>query len=141
MRTLVKAVGCLFFLFVAYIIYSADGGVANYFIDTARSTPYGDKVGHVFLFGLLAFFACVVSDYRVITLRKIRVPLGSVIVSVFVILEEFSQAFFPSRTLDIVDLAADCVGIAGASLLAMYLSRNGREGSKARNTEPVRQQS
>jgi len=49
---------------------------------------------------------------------RLALYFGSVLVSMFVLSEEISQGFIPSRTLDIIDLVADAVGI----ILFSYLS-------------------
>jgi VanZ family protein len=39
------------------------------------------------------------------------VPIGAVIVLVFALIEELSQLFFMHRTFDLIDVAADLIGI------------------------------
>lgn len=99
----------LFFMFICWIIVQADTGTANYFIDSVRRLPFGDKLGHMWLYGLLAFMLSFV--LRKHTKRYYGLPLGCVLVLAFALIEEASQAFFPLRTLDAGDVVADFLGI------------------------------
>ena len=112
------AVAAIFFCFILWIIYLANTGGHSMFFDLIRHIPYGDKLGHMLLFGLLTFVANLALQSRHFTLGRIPLYYGAVLVSIFVLFEEISQGFIPSRTLDIVDLAADAVGI----ILFSYLS-------------------
>lgn len=86
--------------------------------------PYGDKVGHFVLFGLLSlavnlsvFEARPASDFKrlaVITSLLLALAIG---------LEEYSQRFFPTRTSDIIDLTASYLGVALFAWLAVRLKR------------------
>ena len=62
-------------------------------------------------------FFNIALKYKQIVIWK-RIPIGTLIVSVVVFIEELSQAFIPNRTLDISDLIADALGI----LLFTYIS-------------------
>ncbi|GGP59312.1 hypothetical protein GCM10009347_27120 [Shewanella algicola] len=111
-------IGAGFFGFILWIIYLANTGGNSIFFDLIRHIPYGDKVGHMLLFGLLTYVANLALLSRHFLLGRIPLYYGAVLVSIFVLSEEISQGFIPSRTLDIVDLIADAVGI----ILFSYLS-------------------
>ncbi len=69
--------------------------------------PYGDKLGHATLYGVMAMLLNYGLSYR-----KIKgLQLGAVLVLTFAILEEFSQIYIPSRTFDLYDILADIVGV------------------------------
>jgi len=75
-----------------------------------------DKVGHFLLLGALSFLA-VGFFHRA---RWLRVVL---VLGVLSALEEASQAWFPARTVDAADLAANLLGIALGGAAAAYLTR------------------
>lgn len=116
-------VGAGFFGFILWIIYLANTGGNSIFFDLIRHIPYGDKVGHMLLFGLLTYVANLALQSRHFSLGRIPLYYGAVLVSIFVLSEEISQGFIPSRTLDIVDLIADAVGITLFSYLSCLTQR------------------
>jgi len=75
-----------------------------------------DKLGHFLMLGALSFFA--VGFFR--RARWLRVVL---VVSLLSALEEASQAFFPARTVDASDLAANLLGILMGGWAAARLTR------------------
>ena len=102
----------LFAAFIAWAIYMANTGQPNIFIDFVKHTPYGDKVGHFFLMGILALLANLALGYRRLSLGRVSLWLGSLLVLAFVVTEELTQIYIPRRTFDLGDLAADFIGIA-----------------------------
>jgi len=98
--------------FIIWIIYLANTGAPSVFFDLIKHIPYGDKVGHCLLFGTLTFLANLTLKFNTITLGRVSAYIGSCLVAVFVLVEEISQGFIPSRTLDGADLLADALGIA-----------------------------
>ncbi len=123
MRTLISSLALAFFAFILWIIYQADAGASNLFLDFVRRTPYADKVGHLGLFGLLTLLVNLASACRGIRWQRLTLPYGTLAVLSFVLLEELSQYFFPSRTLDGKDLLADALGIAAFTWLSLVLHR------------------
>ncbi len=111
----------LFLLFVLGIIAGADSGRLRWFLDWVGGIPLGDKVGHVFLIGTLAFLLNAALSGRVVNSERFRFQLGGVIVFVLITVEEFSQIWIPSRTFDLKDLAANYIGIFCAEMLARWL--------------------
>ncbi|WP_299588329.1 VanZ family protein [uncultured Microbulbifer sp.] len=112
-----------FFSFILWIIYLANTASNSICFDLVKAIPYGDKFGHIFLFGLLAFLAIVASRFRTFKLNALKIYYGTLGVLIFALTEEASQAFLPSRTFDFLDLGADLIGIALASLAAHQLER------------------
>lgn len=123
MHKLIVATTIGFFAFILGVIYLANTGGSSIFFDFVRSIPYGDKLGHAGLFGTLTFLAVVASKFSVYQCGKLKIYYGAALVALFVIGEELSQAFIPSRTFDYGDLAADSVGIVTASCLAYLVSK------------------
>lgn len=120
MSKLMIALATAFFIFILRIIYLANTGGDSLFFDFIGSIPYGDKLGHFCLFGTLTFLSILASRFRCFRIRKHKIYYAAAIVSAFVLSEEISQAFIPSRTFDFVDLGADALGILAAVTLAYY---------------------
>lgn len=119
----------IFGIFILIIVILADtrhlGGLYALY-----DFPFGDKVGHFFLFGLLsmAINLSVIStelqpdpSTRPSNIRK--VIQASLILALFVGLEEFSQRWFPSRTSDVFDLLASCLGITFFAVMALMINK------------------
>lgn len=112
MRRLTVLSTALFGAFIVWIIFMADSGRDSVFFRFARSLPLGDKLGHFFLYGLLAFGLNLSLRHRCFRLIGLSLPLGASFLLLVVVAEEFSQAFIPSRTLDAGDLLADVLGVS-----------------------------
>ncbi|MGX9463280.1 VanZ family protein [Shewanella sp. A14] len=108
---LIIVAACLFFSFIVWVIYLANTGAHSIFFDIIKHIPFGDKVGHMLLFGLLTYVVNLALLSRHFRIGRLPLYYGTVLVSIFVLSEEISQGFIPSRTLDIIDLVADAVGI------------------------------
>lgn len=101
----------LLFSFIVWLIFQADMDKDNLFMTIAHEIPYGDKIGHFLLFGILALLINKALNYRMIRRYNIRLYLGSVIVFVFAFCEECSQLAFETRKFDVVDMLFDLFGI------------------------------
>lgn len=123
MYKFVAAIALSFFVFLLWIIYLANTGSDSVFFDFIKTLPYGDKIGHFGLFGFLTFTAIIAFKYRTFACSKFNIYYGFALVAVFVIAEEISQIFIPSRTFDLVDLAADSVGMLFATAVAYLTDR------------------
>ncbi|MDI4650633.1 MULTISPECIES: VanZ family protein [Pseudoalteromonas] len=112
-----------FFGFIGWVIYLANTGQKSVFFELVAAIPYGDKLGHFCLFGLLTLFINLAFKFKTMTVAGRPIYLAVLIVSTFVILEELSQYFVESRTLDFVDLIADFAGIAVFSAISAWLCK------------------
>lgn len=112
-----------FFLFILWVIFLANTGQTSIFFELVRAIPYGDKVGHFFLFGLLTLLANLAVNFRMLSIGKLKVFWGTAAVFAFVTFEELSQYFVPSRTLDIYDYSADMVAIVVFTWLSACLAK------------------
>jgi VanZ family protein len=83
--------------------------------------PYGDKVGHVILYGLLALLVNLAAFQVRGKATTASVAVVSSIMLCLVSLEELSQLAFPARTVDVWDLAASYVGVAYATCFAWLI--------------------
>ena len=106
-----------FFIFIAFIIYLADTADHNFAFRLIGHIPYGDKLMHGLLYGLMAMFLNFGLKYKSYKWLGFNMQLGAVIVLVFATIEEISQYWLPSRTFDLVDLLADFVGVILFSLI------------------------
>lgn len=115
-----------FFSFLIWVIVAADSGTPNYFLQQAGSLPYGDKMGHVLLFGALALLLNFATKARQVALGPVRLYLGVVLTLGFALLEEGSQLLFPSRSFELLDILADLLGVGLATVLtaAFYQLRS-----------------
>jgi VanZ family protein len=116
-RLLARCATAAFAVVLVAIIVAADRDGLPLLIQRVYTYPAGDKVGHVTLFGGLAFLAALGFTRRTRLLGGL-VPVSTVVIVVLVTLEEASQAWFPGRTASVWDLLASYVGIAGGMLAA-----------------------
>jgi VanZ family protein len=114
----------VFALFIAWVIYMANTGQKSIFFDLVKMLPYGDKIGHFFLFGLLALGATIAFKFRSIKLGQLAVPYGAILISCLVVIEELSQKFIPGRTFDLNDIIASLAGVLVCGVLPF---RHGKE--------------
>jgi len=102
------------------IVVAADRAALPRPVQRLYAFPGGDKVGHAVLVGGLTFVAGLGFTSRTRPAAGVRVPVSPLIIAVLVTVEEATQAWFPSRTLSVLDLLASYAGIllgAGAAHL------------------------
>lgn len=109
---------CIFGLLLLLIILSANNGME--WIKWFNVIPLSDKLGHFGLFGFLAFLVNRAMQCQTTTWFGKQILLGSLWVLCFVIIEEFSQIWFDTRTFDLTDLMYDGVGIYLGGFLAIF---------------------
>ena len=112
-----------FGLFIFVIVVLADTRHLG-FLYAVYDFPFGDKVGHFFLFGLLSLvvnLSVVGSASGPKTEIQRNIVKASLILALFVGLEEFSQRWFPARTSDLFDLSASYLCIAFFAFIAMKI--------------------
>jgi len=102
------------------LVVAADRGTLPLVIQHVYTYPAGDKVGHVVLYGGLAFLAALGFPRRA---PSMNVPASTVVILVLATLEEASQAWFPGRTASVFDLLASYAGIAAGMLAAKLIER------------------
>lgn len=109
-----------FFAFLVLIIYQADTAHYNFAFKMVGRIPYGDKIGHIVLYGIMAFLL----NYGFRGKKWLNLSVGSLIVFMFAFLEELSQAYFPSRSFDLADVLADILGIVLFTILFQRYMRH-----------------
>ncbi|MBU1667660.1 VanZ family protein [bacterium] len=105
-----------FFIFITFIIFLADSADHNFAFRLIGHIPYGDKLMHGFLYGIMALLLNYGLNFKSYKLLGFNMQLGAIIVLTFAGLEEISQYWLPSRTCDVGDFVADTVGVIVFSL-------------------------
>ncbi len=113
----------LFFIFICWIIYMANFGIDSIFSKLVDFVPLGDKLGHIFLYGILTLLINISINFKRIKIRNISIMFGTIFVTSFALVEEFSQYYFPTRTLDITDIIADFIGIFLFTFISIKLEK------------------
>ncbi len=96
---------------IVFIIWAANTGQNFFFFRICDAIPWGDKLAHFCLIGVMTYLLNLSLKNRRVDWGPRKWLLGSLIVFVLISLEEFSQAFLPNRTMDIADLTANYLGI------------------------------
>ncbi len=112
-------------VFVIAIAILADLDVLPELFYDLYDFPYGDKLGHFLLMGLVSF----VLSWTVYASHADPKPASVIwkvclLFAFFVTLEEFAQRFFPSRTFSLLDLGSSYAGIALAAFFVYRLKRD-----------------
>ncbi len=104
------------FVLIMLIVIAADRGAIAPALAVLYGFPMGDKVGHFLLMGLLAFFVALA-----VSPQRVRIWLG--LLAAGIMLEEISQAFFPSRNFSLLDLVFSLLGVVVFGWLGAWLAR------------------
>lgn len=120
------------------IVILANTGHLPHAIRQLYDFPYGDKLGHFLLMGLLSF----VLNWTALASHPIPKPVSvilrvSLIFAFVVSLEEFSQQLFPRRTFSLLDLVFSYAGIASSALLVWALTSYSCQHSDRFSTNKV----
>ncbi len=107
-------------LFVVFLMIVITVASLGYSLDFVNRIPYGDKLGHLVLMGLLSLLVNLGLNAKTFNLGSITLLKGSAVVLIAVTVEECSQIFFVHRHFDLADLAADYFGILLFGKLATW---------------------
>lgn len=119
----IRLLTLIFGIFIGLIIWGADSNTLPGWIKSIYHYPNGDKAGHFFLYGILAFLLMLSFPNCIWRFLSIPLPVCIFLLSGFAIIEEYSQSFFPSRTSSILDVSFSLLGIFLFSLLAKWFVR------------------
>jgi polysaccharide biosynthesis protein VpsQ len=108
---------------VLCIVLLADFGKASSVFRFVKSFPYGDKVAHFTLMGLLALAVNMALSCRIVRPGRVPLLVGSLWVALVVAVEEAMQYYIPTRSCDPYDLLADFLGILLVGSLALLAGR------------------
>lgn len=111
-KNLARALAFGFAAFLIAMVVVADRGQGSQWWPFVERIPYSDKLGHIALFGTLGFLCNLAFPSRRLGFRPLIFTLTTLILFTIISLEELSQAFVPSRTLDLFDWLADLIGLA-----------------------------
>lgn len=126
------ALAALSVLLIGCIIYSANTGNATHLMQLVNSIQYADKVLHFVLFGGLSFVVNWAFGRRRVVVSDKGLYIGSVVVGLFVIVDECSHRFLPNRNFDYYDLLANYLGIACFALLTHLLLKRRSASNRVR---------
>lgn len=118
-----KLLAAAFFLFLLLVAYWADTDSMPKILGAMLEIPYGDKIGHFVLYGILAYLLTVAMPFRRVKILRWNLPLGLVLAAGFASLEEISQLFFANRTASFIDLFSGYSGILAAVILIPCMRR------------------
>lgn len=119
-----KYLSLLFFAFIVGVIILADMDEIPPYIRALYDFPYGDKLGHFILYGLLNFIVTLTFLRALPTRTSMRVALAvGLVLAVAIAAEEFSQQFFSARTFDLIDLSASYLGLLVGGWMATRLKK------------------
>jgi len=123
-KRIINTITISFTLSILWVIYTADTGGTIVFVKMIKFLPFPDKFGHFFLFGILAMLLNVAFTFKKTQIFKLSIYTGSLLVSTFAILEELSQGFLPTRSMDHLDIFADGLGIMLFTAITNYLKNS-----------------
>jgi len=106
-----------FFIFISFIIYLADTANYNFAFSIVKHIPYGDKVMHLLLYGIMALSLNYGLNFKSHKILGFNMQLGAIIVLTFAIIEEGTQYYIPSRSFDLYDILSDIIGVVVFSLV------------------------
>lgn len=114
-----KWLAIIFTLFIALIIVLADAGKLS-ILGFINQIPYGDKVGHFILYGILTLLLDL-TFIRSLPYRDPRLVVLStgLILALLIGIEEYSQQFFRNRIFSLLDLAFSYLGVIFFSGVAL----------------------
>ncbi len=114
----------LFTLFILAIVLAANTGRFPSLLKRFYDFPGGDKAGHFVLFGILSFLLNKSALIHFPKRNPARLTLTvSLLLSIGIGLEEWSQSLFPTRTMSLIDLVASYAGVSVFALLAYWTNR------------------
>lgn len=111
----------LFVGFILLVVVLANQAALPSSLAAVYDVPYGDKVGHFFLMGVLSLLVNLSWRGAKMRLGRWELLKGSFWIVLFVVLEEVTQLFNPNRTFSWADLAADGLGVWLFGQLAVWL--------------------
>lgn len=107
-----------FWCYIGIIIAISISAYLKIIPNEIKQFPYYDTILHFLLMGFAAFLGHLAFNKRKFNIFKFNLPLVPIVISFFVLVEEFLQMFSPHRSFDLVDLAADFCGIVFFTWLA-----------------------
>ena len=130
---IIKTVFVISLLIFSWIIYQANTGQNKAVFNLIEQVEYGDKYVHFLFYGFLSLLLNLILKFKqfnlkafnlsALNLRAVNLYKGSVIVFVFSVFEEFSQAFTPYRNFDLIDMTANFSGVLLFAFITQTISK------------------
>jgi VanZ family protein len=119
-----KWIAVLFSFFIVLVIVLADLDALPQVFSAVYRIPYGDKIGHFVLFGILNYLLTLfwIGSLPRLDAKRVALSVGLILVIVLAA-EEVSQQFFPKRTYSLLDLSAGYAGIVLGGWIALKQAR------------------
>jgi VanZ family protein len=117
-----KWVTYIFIVLLILIVIVANLGLSPQFFPFIYQIPWGDKLGHFILMGLLSFLLNMITNAPRIQVFSLDILKISLIVMIIVTIEEFSQLILKYRGFSPLDLIFDYTGIFIFGRFALILS-------------------
>lgn len=114
----IRAAAFGFIAFLIAVVFIANRGEGNQWWPFIERIPYGDKLGHIGLFGTLCFLCNLAFPSRRFGRRPFLITLTTLVLLSIITLEEISQLFSPYRHFDTIDWLADLIGLAAGQTAA-----------------------
>jgi len=111
-----------FFLFIVWVTFMANSGNDTALFAMVRQIPYGDKIGHFAVFGLLTLATNISFKFKCVYFGPLPIYTGSLLVCFFVLIDEYSQSLYAIRNVEMLDLVASGCGILLFSFIASRLA-------------------
>jgi len=116
---------------LAAIVVAADAGWLPRFAERLHDLPFGDKVLHFTMFGLLALAANLALASRGRRSLARAIVIGSIFVLIVATAEEYSNRYLLRRDWSLGDLTANYAGVACFGLLPLWRPRFFSRGAAA----------
>ena len=116
-----------FWFYIGIIISISVSAYLKIIPSEIKQFPYYDTILHFLLMGFSAFLGHLAFNKRKISIFNFSLPLVPIIISFFVLFEECLQILSPHRSFDLVDLAADFIGIVLFTCLAEIVKLSSSE--------------
>jgi VanZ family protein len=112
----------IFGLFLLCFVQSRANAGEDVLVESIKNAiPFGDKVGHFFMYGLLAFVMNFALKFRSFG-KSLISQHGAVVILMLSSAEEFNQIFVATRTFSFLDLAANLCGVLVFTWLAVKVN-------------------
>ncbi len=115
---LIRVAALGFVLFLIIVIIIADCSEKYKWWPFIERIPFGDKLGHIGLFGTLCFLCNLAFPSRRFGYRPLFITKTTLVLLVIISLEELSQLFIASRHCDFLDWLSDLIGLAAGQTAA-----------------------
>ncbi|TRX55124.1 VanZ family protein [Thalassomonas sp. M1454] len=113
-----KYLAILGLFLLCFVQFRANAGQDVIVESIKNAIPFGDKVGHFFMYGLLAFAMNFALKFRSFG-KSLISQHGAVVILMISSVEEFSQMFVATRTFSLLDLTANFCGVLVFTWLAI----------------------